>query len=106
MSLVIRPDKGKNIPVLICDECGKPIDDLHRAIVTFPKPWHMDEPIVPVYFFHQGTCDPKGDPRGDLWMPAEDYFFMLQWNGKSGRREVIDEETRQLTLDMKYIDVS
>jgi hypothetical protein len=58
MGLSIQIKNGKHCPILTCDKCGQPIEEMEKAIVLTPNA--IGKPIIPVQgIYHKGICDPE-----------------------------------------------
>jgi excisionase family DNA binding protein len=77
----MRHDRGKNFPTLICDYCGKPIEDWRMALVAFH--FHEEDTVFsPVHVYHKGTCD-QGEA---LSQELSSYLPWLLWNHRWGSK--------------------
>ena len=84
MGFALSIGSEKHCPTLICDGCGRPIEDWRQGIVTFPMP--DNQLIVPAYVFHKVKCDPKGEDFGELCQQLDQYRPWLLWNHEWGTR--------------------
>ncbi len=107
MGLAIRIDKGKYIPVMVCDTCGDAIEDWHMAVVT-----HSMKPntgVIPVLVYHKGNCDQGGVGGARRladsgWMQLDHYLPWLIWNHKWGRKFQPSQEGEAAKLAMDVPD--
>ncbi len=81
MALSVRHYKGKDIPMLTCDHCGKPIEDWRKAIVTLQNPTE-DMAFSPVHIYHKDKCD----QREPLSQELSTYLPWLLWNHSFGSK--------------------
>jgi len=85
MGLAIRLSKGKSYPELICDHCGKVIDDWNKAFVTYRNvPQGSDIKTVRIY--HQGECDSK--EREPYSQELRNFLTWLLWNHNWGKKKI------------------
>jgi len=55
MPIQIVPERGKNVPLIFCDHCGKVIKKATAGMVVFEMKTRKTD-RSDVYFAHKGTC--------------------------------------------------
>lgn len=88
MGLSIIKRGGKSCPVLTCDSCGEPIEDLQLGIAQFsPTP---NRATTEVHLYHKGKCD----IWNGYWQPLSNYIPWLIWNHNLGIIEHTEKGNR------------
>jgi len=97
MGFAMRIEQGHARPEIVCDTCGKPIDDLLLALVTYD--WSKDS-LVMAHIYHKGGCDPGGSgrdrpPETVYWNELRHFLPWLLWNKGWGEKktDAADEDS-------------
>jgi len=92
---------GQHYPVLTCDTCGKPIEQLDTSLVTYQL--YSGEEITEIKFCHKGKCDRKRLERGvDVGMGSNElkhYLPWLLWNHGWGEKQQ-NEDGASITISV------
>jgi len=78
MGVAIIDQGGKCCPMLTCDSCGEPIENLKLAVAQFAPT--VDGATSNVRIYHRGKCD----SRKGHWQPLSNYIPWLLRNHNLG----------------------
>lgn len=81
MGLAIKNENEKYCPVLTCDKCGQPIENMELAIAQYTR--IQKGLISQVKIYHKGECDPKKE----YWQSLRFYIPWLLCNMKWGMKK-------------------
>ena len=98
MGLGVKYHEGSACPIIICDSCGKQIEDWKLAMVSCEMAAD-NEASCSACIYHKESCDPGMPLRYEL----STYISFLLWNnnwGRRHRRQEDDEIVNEIIVEM------
>lgn len=80
MIAAINTSSGDRVPVIICDECHKDIEDIEMAIAVMPPSEEFAGEIYQVLHIHKANCyDALEKREGEClpWLELQEYLLLL-----------------------------
>jgi len=80
MIAAISTINGDRVPIIICDECHKELEDIEMAIAAMPASQEFTEEIQQVLHIHKTNCfDVLEIREGEFlpWLELQEYLFLL-----------------------------
>lgn len=96
MIAVISTSSCDKVPVIICDECHKEIEDIDMAIAAMPASKEFTEEIQQVLHVHKANCFDMLEKReGEYlpWLELHEYLLMLSQHYKVTSHESPNQMT-------------
>ena len=81
MGLALKYDEVGASPILVCDSCGKRIEDWKLAVASCEKPAE-EETFCSIFIHHKGSCDPGMPLRYEL----NNFLPFLLWKHNWGTK--------------------